>query len=222
MITDTESAILMQLIYAHKDDNDLGTAFDYYDPGSGPSGVCWASKVVDGETIIWLRGSVTFWDWAKDALAFTLPWDHDVLGPVHPGFEMGMERLTQAILTRTKGPRKLRGHSLGAGRGSIVAGLLKEAGCPPADCVWWGQPKPGFAQLREYLKDIPTRSYRNGTAFEHDVVTDGPLTFPPEEYVHPTGLTLVSAAPAPEHSWLGLFRCHHMGLYAQAMVGISA
>lgn len=222
MITDLQSAELMVLLYNQRDSpDDLSKAFDYYDPGNGPHGVHVAWKVIDGETVIWLPGSYNFWDWVKDSLAFVLPWDHDVLGPVHPGFEMGMERLAQTILINTNSPRKLRGHSLGAGRGAITAGLLKEAGVPPVDCVWWGQPKPGMKQLADYIAGITTRNYCNTDGgMRVDRVTEAPITIPPwEQYRHTHPIIHVVSPPDPEHTTLlGIFDLHHMDLYAKAMV----
>jgi len=225
MISDLQIAELLVFQYNYSGEQ-LSTGleesgFDYFDLGKGPHGLCWSYKVVDGITYIFLRGSVSFWDWLKDLMAAANPFDHDTLGPVHPGFEMGVERLSKDILARTKGPRVLAGHSLGAGRCRILEALLKEAGEPPLLTVCFGEPRAGFSTLAAYSADIPTRSYRNtGGNFirQHDLVTDVPFHLPPEEYVHRCALTDISAEPdVPLRLKLSVFCYHHMPLYAQAL-----
>lgn len=213
MITDAGIASMLVDLYA-------GTnQFDHGEPGIGPSGICWASKRVDGVDVVVFRGSVTFWDWFKDFLALATPFAHETFGPIHQGFGLGMDRCWGRIKQQTKGPWIVGGHSLGAGRADIVTGLMIEDGCAPLARVVFGEPKPGFAQLAKYLSTVPGRSYRNGNAHAHDLVTDVPITFLLEEYEHPTPLIEVLAMPAADAK-NGVFKWHNMGLYAQAVQGI--
>lgn len=227
-VTDLQLAELLVLAYDHagSEDKDLTKAFDYYDPGNGPHGVHLAVKYVEDETLILLPGSYNFWDWAKDGLAFVNPWNHDTLGPIHPGFDMGMERLAHYILDNIKGNIVLSGHSLGAGRGWIVAALLKELGRMVKRCVFFGSPKPGFASFAGYVRDIPSISYVNVSSeheWGHDGVTDVPFYLPPADYVQPIQLTHVSAEPdLATIVKYTLFRYHHMPLYAQALSSLAS
>jgi hypothetical protein len=212
VITDAAIAGLLVDLYAG------ATTFDHFAPGLGPSGICWASKRVDDADVILLRGSVTFWDWFKDLMALAAPYSHETLGPTHPGFTLGMVRCLRDILAVTKGPYIIAGHSLGAGRAAILTGLMVEAGILPLTRVVFGSPKPGFKRLSDYIAGVPGRSYRNGDEHHHDLVTEVPFLLPPEEYVHPSPLIMVSAAPDPATATkFGLFKWHHMPLYAQAL-----
>lgn len=214
-MTDIEAAQMVVDLYAWNDGDPFG-GFDFIEPGEGDHGICWASKRVDGVDEITLRGSRKFIDWIRDFIALANPFAHGTLGPVHPGFLIGMPECWREIQARTKGPWKLKGHSLGAGRGRILQGLMKASGTPPLDCVFFGEPKPGFAHLGAYLQGMPSRSYRNGDSHHFDLVTAVPLTVPPEEYVHPVPLIEICAAP-PLLSRLGPFSWHHMALYLKAL-----
>jgi hypothetical protein len=195
--------------------------FDNYAPGIGPSGICWASKRVDGVDVILLRGSVTFWDWFKDFLALATPFEHETLGPIHQGFGLGMDRAWRDISEVTKGPYIVAGHSLGAGRAAILTGIMIESGVQPLARVVFGEPKPGFDRLKQYIARVPGFSYRNGDTHAHDLVTDVPITFLLEEYEHPTPLIEVLATPAADAP-NGVFKWHNMGLYRAALKGLSA
>jgi hypothetical protein len=118
-----------------------------------------------------------------------------------------------------KGPLFVAGHSLGAGRASILCGLAVVAGLVPVGRVVFGEPRPGFQKLADLIVSIgESRSYRNGKpgTFEHDLVTDVPYRIGPYQYMHPTSLLDVSALPPPLDEW-GIFSYHHMLLYVQAL-----
>jgi Lipase (class 3) len=214
VVTDGAIALLLVDLYS-----GAYASFDHLEPGNGPSGICWATKRVDGVTYIFLRGSVTFWDWFKDFISLAAPCTHDVLGPVHPGFALGMDRVYAAIKQHSEGPWVVAGHSLGAGRAAILTGLMVEDGRTPLARVVFGEPKPGFSQLSRYIARVPGRSYRNGDTHQHDLVTDVPITLLIAEYEHPTPLIEVLAEPAIDAKE-GVFKWHNMGLYAKAVQGI--
>jgi hypothetical protein len=197
--------------------------WDRFDDGADSDQICWGVKVVDGCDILVFRGSVTFVDWRRDFDVWANPFGHSKLGPVHPGFLLGLDQVLQEYRAyRGNGTNKLivAGHSLGAGRASVLCGLAIVAGIVPAGRIVFGEPCPGFPPLAQLLASIPdSRSYRNGKfgSFEHDLITDIPLNVPPLlQYVHPTTLIDVQALPPPGDQW-GVFSYHHMPLYAQAL-----
>ncbi|SRR5579871_684776 len=196
--------------------------WDRFDDGKDSDQICWGVKVVDDCDVLVFRGSITFEDWRRDFDAWANPFGHAAIGPVHPGFLLGLDQVLQEYRDfRGNSGRKLvvAGHSLGAGRASILCGLAIVAGIVPAGRVVFGEPRPGFPPLARLLASIPdSRSYKNGKfgSFEHDLVTDVPVRIGPLQYVHPTPLVEVSALPPPDDEW-GIFSYHHMQLYARAL-----
>jgi hypothetical protein len=233
MISDSQIAKRLVDLYAIGSlDSDLDLdfkTFALYEPGSGDSGICWAADLNDGVWDIYLRGSVTLLDWIRDLYAFTIPFSHAVAGPVHPGFAIGMDRMCYEMTSKTAGllstspvKRRIHGHSLGAGRARILIANLIEIGQPPIGGVCFGEPKAGFSQLGRYISSVPDqRSYRNNDGHHHDLVTDAPVTFGIEDYVHPVTLTDVCQAPdATVTAKYGIFGYHHMPLYMEALAKI--
>jgi lipase (class 3) len=196
--------------------------WDRFDDGKDSDQICWGVKIVDDCDVLVFRGSTTFEDWRRDFNVWADPSVHSKIGPVHPGFLDGLDQVLQEYQEFRGNPgRKLvvAGHSLGAGRASILCGLAIVAGIVPAGRVVFGEPRPGFPALAQLLSSIPdSRSYRNGkfNSFEHDLVTDVPVRIGPLQYVHPTRLIEVSALPPPDDEW-GVFSYHHMQLYARAL-----
>jgi hypothetical protein len=215
---DRDIAALCLGIYA----GTSAVAWNHFDSGEDSDQICWGVKVVDGCDIVVLRGSITFVDWQRDFDVWANPFGHAKIGPVHPGFLLGLDQVLQEYQAfRGSGTNKLvvAGHSLGAGRASILCGLAIVAGLVPAGRVVFGEPCPGFPPLAQLLSSIPdSRSYRNGKfgTFAHDLITDVPVNVGPLQYVHPTPLIDVEALPPPEDLW-GVFSFHHMQLYAQAL-----
>ena len=195
--------------------------FTTYDHGS-IDGICWATLRFEGVTYVFLRGSVTAADWLKDAQAIADPFSHDLLGPCHPGFYIGMHELWAEIEAKTTGPWVLAGHSLGAGRCDILGAIMILDKQPPLRTVLFGEPKPGFQKLAGIWSGMPRASYRNGDSVHHDPITDVPYSIPPEEFVHPTPLVLVTAMPPDSiNQRFGVFAWHHAPLYEQALCGMS-
>jgi Lipase (class 3) len=217
MITVLQSVDLLLALYAG---GDAWKTFDFVEPGSGDHDVCWALKRTAGVSVVCLRGSATFKDWFRDFDA-AIPWPHKGLGPVHPGFMLGMTEAYAEIQKHIAGPVVITGHSLGAARAAILAGLFILDGNKPLAKFVYGEPKPGFKQLASVCSEIPmSLSYRNATPNGHDLVTDVPLTFPPEEYVHSDVLTDVCAPPPANDEW-GPLAWHHLQLYRQGLDSIS-
>lgn len=176
-------------------------------------------KVVDGCDVLVFRGSTSFEDWRRDFDAWAPPFGHSKIGPVHPGFLLGLDQVLQEYEQKASGKLLVAGHSLGAGRASILCGLAVVAGIVPVGRVVFGEPRPGYQQLADLIDPIEDgRSYRNGKfgTFEHDFVTDVPYRIGLLQYVHPTPLTDVSALPPADDPW-GIFAYHHVTLYAEAV-----
>lgn len=195
-------------------------AWDRLDDGEDSDQICWGVKVVDGCDVVVFRGSTTFEDWRRDFDAWADPFGHAKIGPVHPGFLLGLDQVLSEYRQKAGGKLLVAGHSLGAARASIFCGLAVAAGIVPVGRVVFGEPRPGFKQLADVIDPITeSRSYRNGKpgSFEHDLVTDVPYRIGPYQYVHPTPLIDVSALAPPDDAW-GIFGYHHMQLYAQAVV----
>lgn len=226
MIPDLTLAKLCQALYDSSGQHVyLGQSEDWahYDDGTNDDGVVWAVKEIDEYSVLVFRGSVTLLDWRRDFQAFVDPFHHDDLGPVHPGFLSGMRTVQREIAVLVPVGRKiiLTGHSLGAARASILTGLLRLSPERRPDVVArvvFGEPRPGFQQLAELVSQVGGSSYRNAADGRHDLVTDVPFAIPPEDYVHPTSLIDVSAAPdgGLVSRW-GPFALHHVGLYVKAL-----
>ena len=220
MPPDKDVADLCLSIYAYPD--SPAVTWDRFDDGKDSDQICWGIKIVGGCDVLVFRGSTTFEDWRRDFDVWADPTVHSKIGPVHPGFLKGLDQVLQEY-QQFRGsagrPLVVAGHSLGAGRASILCGLAIVAGTVPAGRVVFGEPRPGFPPLAQLLASIPdSRSYKNGKfgSFEHDLVTDVPVRLGPLQYVHPTPLIEVSALPPPDDEW-GIFSYHHMQLYAQAL-----
>lgn len=224
MKTDRDIAALCVGIYDYPGETPV--QWDHYDDGKDSDQICWGAVVSGGVVYITMRGSVTFEDWRRDFNAFASPFGCSDIGPVHPGFLLGMEKVLREIKERFPGmPYVFCGHSLGAGRASILAGLAITGGCKVAGRVVFGEPRPGFRTLQGILSVVPhSCSYRNGseTRHEHDPVTDVPFVFGIEQYVHPTPLIDLYVVPPPNDPW-DIFAFHHMTLYYQGVsnIGIS-
>ena len=214
MFTDLEIAQQLQALYA----NDT-TAFDRLYVADDFGGVCWAHKIVGDVVYIYLRGSETPQDWVRDIMA--LPVDTP-LGKVHHGFWLGMEQLDAYIGREFFNYNVIvAGHSLGAARAEILAGLLKLNGRPNIiKRVTFGEPQPAFNRLAMILHDVPGISYRAQENGQVDLVTTVPLNLPPLfSYCHPTKTTRLEVVSDPKDKTM--FKLHHMGLYVEGLVNTN-
>jgi hypothetical protein len=208
--TDAAIAALCAEIYQPA----AAAAFDHYDAG-GDDGVCWALARLDGFDVVVLRGSITLQDWLRDIQALAMP---SRIGHVHSGFYAGMEQMWADLKPMLARPVIVTGHSLGAARAAVLSALMTVDGVPPVARVVFGEPKPGLVDLAQLITGISGRSYRNGDGTHHDLITDVPFSFPPEQYVHPTPIIPVYAAPGGDlFSSMGAFAYHHIDLYRTAL-----
>lgn len=149
--------------------------FDFVDDGS-QTGICYAIKYGDDFDDYIFRGSDDPEDWKRDFQAemISIPG----IGLVHSG---GVKNLT---LLKPRKKCRIGGHSLGALRGSLEAGMMTAAGNPPVSVHLYGCPRPGAQELVDILKDVPILSYRNHDEFLADPVTDVPVPFLGWQYEH--------------------------------------
>lgn len=210
MLTDLDLVNLCAASY------NPAAAWDYQAEVSG----VWVAirQMPDCDAVVF-RGSITAEDWIRDFSALPEVADHPELGPLHAGFFAGMDdahgwavdRLRQGVDV------VVTGHSLGAARALIFAGLVK-----PKRCAVFGSPKPGFQQLGDALDEagVEVACYRNAPASGHDRVTDLPPSFPPElPWTHPGKGVDVAAEPATGD--LSPFRYHHIGLYQAGVAALA-
>jgi Lipase (class 3) len=216
-ITDFDIAALCAGIYATPGTPPV--VWDHFDPG-GDDDICWALKRFPGLDVIVLRGSITLQDWLLDLRADAVP---SPLGMVDSGFYAFMPEMWQDAKPMLTQPRVVvAGHSLGAARAAILCGLMTLDKMPPVARVVFGEPKPGFVELAKIIEGTTGRSYRNGDATHHDLVTDVPFSFPPLQYVHPTPIIPITVEPpADTFSSLGVFAWHHASLYAKGAPAIA-
>jgi hypothetical protein len=176
-------------------------------------------KTIDGVHYVMFRGSATFMDWMDDFSHMAVPYDDFVLGPVHPGFRSGVMAVKTQIdwICGDQNPLVIVGHSLGAGHASLCAGYRLAAGKRVDAVVMFGEPRAGADKLAGILAKTTIRSYRNGDANGHDLVTDVPYAIPPVlDYRHPVPLDSVSESPPANDAW-SIFKYHHFFLYAKAL-----
>lgn len=214
--SDLDIAELCALIY--QDQQTVG--WDHFDGGED-DGVCWGVKIVDGVDVVINRGSKTLQDWLRDAEALANPFEHSALGPVHPGFNLGMDRQWSEILSRDRPNRRFGGHSLGAAHASLLTARAVLSGQTPAPRCVFGEPCSTFQHGADVIARAGGSSYRNGDgAHVYDPVTLVPVRFWPELYVHATRMTDVSELPTM--SSRDPFDLHHMPLYRQALAKLAA
>lgn len=218
MISDYEIADLCYRIY--QPDGEEAVPWNFFEPGAGADGVCYGIwRDADGIDNVVLRGSKLLLDWRRDGDWWSRPKLDPRLGAVWPGFAAGMADAWTEINRRVGAKVRLAGHSLGAARCSLLAGLMKLDGCKPVARVVFGEPFPGMQQLASLIEDVPGWSYRNGDLVHHDPITDLPYRLPLLNWQRASPLIPVTAPPDKVATdMLGeFFAWHHMGLYRQAM-----
>lgn len=219
--TDGELAQIQLAAYAY---NGVPYAFDWY---GEPAGVAVGIKLVADTAVICFIGSKTMQDWLRDfTVVPTSTIKHPKLGPIHRGFATGLDEVMAAIvpiLTDIKAQHiVVIGHSLGAARAPIYAGALMDAGLVPSRIVMFAPPRPGYAALGAYLYAIPKVLFRTvgkmGWLPSHDYVTDVPATMTFFPFVEVGPFCDLPVTPKDPDLW-GIFKFHHMELYAGALVG---
>ena len=176
----------------------------------------------DGTVGAYIHGSEDISDWEHDFRQVAAPVDHPLLGLIHPGFLAGA-LLIKAEIDAFAGDRPIayRGHSYGAGRCSILAGLRIMEEKPVANVILFGEPRAGGPQLSRICDNVLVESFRNaepnGGPMDHDLVTDVPFNLGPDAPYQPLRgpLTDVYHQPRADDPW-AFFRWHHLGHYCRA------
>jgi hypothetical protein len=139
----------------------------------------------------------------------------DILGPVHGGFFVGVRDKYEALMAACTGPVTVLGHSLGASRAMLFAGLMIANGSMPVRVRVWGCPRPGFSKLSGLIAKCPDALwYRNQS---------DPVTFVPWRaglFKHCGEMRQVHAKPVDGDEWAFL-RDHHLSQYRLGMVAAA-
>lgn len=168
---------------------------------------CWCAikhTAPDASTLVY-RGSCDMLDWYNDLDETPVGDTH--LGYVHGGFFRTMRAKHQAIVPLLRPKVTVVGHSLGAARSFLEAGLLIANGIMPVAVRGYGCPRVGYAQLSEIVAHCPDALwYRNC----HDPVSYAVYRF--GLFKHPGAMRqLVMPAGFPD-PWLFLAD-HRLSLY---------
>jgi hypothetical protein len=169
-----------------------------------------AHKATDEGDVLVLRGSVDATDWMRDLDA--MPVKHPLLGWCHGGFLRYMDLVMEEVM-KVCSPAFITGHSLGAARASILAGLVHCHGFSVKQRVVFGEPRPGFGQLATILSTsgMSLRSYRNCD----DPVTEVPVAIEPLlPYQHASALIQLNAPG----EGVDPLKDHHIQLYVKGIL----
>lgn len=191
----------------------------YYDAKSWDhyaetEGVVVGHKRLNGSVdVLAFRGSLVVEDWMRDL--DEMPVDHPLLGHVHKGFLAGMDATFEAVQPWLGSWVVLTGHSLGAARAWVMAGLMAARKRPPNQVTVFGSPRPGFAKLAGMIQSSGSviTSYRNRL----DPVTEVPFLL--GLYEHPAPLVQLHGMPGKMD--LTPFRDHHCNLYIDGLAELA-
>lgn len=210
---------------------DYATIYDA-PPMFTTNGVDWRVRRKDGLLYWDFEGTKDLKGWLSNFQALARKHvEHALLGPLHPGFDCGMDQVVDAFIPHREGKQEpiiIAGHSRGAAHATLAAALLSMRGVAPAAVLCWGCPRPGMQKLRSILSGTPgvKRSFQNkAPGAPMDPVTSVPAwLWPFEQYVDPLPLIRVEGDPGNAKRW-GLldpeFHSHHIEGYAAALKGMK-
>lgn len=181
--TDLDLVSLSKAIY----DPSYGDWTHYFD-GSAADGICAGIK----DNCLVFRGSITLEDWYRDLLAFPRqPLDHPQLGRVHAGFYEGMDEFLAKAFQLLGPGTAFCGHSLGAARAWLAAGVYIAQGGRPSRITTCGSPRVGCGEFRQLVTPYLKSSFKN----RFDPVTDVPIWLPDFPVVEPADFTMLDEKP---------------------------
>ncbi len=193
-----------------------------YDPGQAaawdhliddPECYCAIRHVGPDASAVVFRGSTTPLDWYND-LDEEPVYDRQ-LGPVHGGFYSGVRNRHADIVSLLRPRVIVLGHSLGAARAILEAGLLIANGIMPEAVRGWGCPRPGFATLSNVIARCPNALWwRN----RHDPVTYVPWRA--GAFKHAGEARVVDVPGVYPDPWLFLAE-HHLALYRTGIAALA-
>lgn len=191
MLTDLEAALQVQLQY------DGQIVIEHV------AGIDYSIITTDPDAIdVILEGSKNLPDYERDfsAIMVYIP----RLGWVHGGFWEGLNQAVEAVIPLLDDHKliRIKGHSLGAAEASLVTCILGMKGFKNLDCVTWGCPLFGDAQVVAFFNQFHNRTYWNyKNPFEHDIVGSVPLSLPAAPYVAPPNRIKNWSAPTSSNPW---------------------
>lgn len=212
VVSDLECAQLCWALY-----NNPAFAWDDVLEPEADGGICLGIVAIAGVRYVVDRGSVTPQDWWRD---FESEFWHtmtgfEALGPVALGFSKAMPELFRTKLRPIiEAPWVAVGHSLGAARAQLGAGMGAVLECPPLRCVAFGPPRVGMGTFTAAVAGVPFALYRNRSDPVAMVPTDPPFS-------RAAPLIALDAAPAPDDSW-GPLADHHIELYVEGLTRLQA
>ena len=199
MLSDLDIALLLQQQY----DNTP----DVFDLTIDVSGVYCSVKHYPDLAVVCFRGSATPLDFWRDFQGLMI--NDAELGGVEQGFITGLRDIEAHLETviPTGKPAIIAGHSLGAARAVLFAGLWIEYNQPVHSIVTFGTPRPGSKSLQRILSGISIHSYCNGEDPVCKVPFDIPLL---EPYCEPAPFIMLNEPPVSNDPWGPEIGWHHL------------
>lgn len=195
---------LVQII---ADSYDYQVRWDHLWNGSNDADIWFGIKIVGDETVGVFRGSRTQEDWYRDLLALPTVKHHPQLGPVHEGFDEGLDELFKQAVPYLGNSPIICGHSLGGARSWLFAGRLIVEGIIPKGIIVCGSPRPGCEQLRSIVGGITGVSFKN----RFDPVTLVPIWLPTFPAVQMKDFTMLDEVPME----YDILADHHIQYYVK-------
>lgn len=211
MPTDLQIALLLQSQYNGE------TIFDYQDTVSE---VTFAVKCYPDCNVVLFEGSHNAPDWEHDFEALMIHPIELKGAAVHSGFWEGLREAFVKILPYLAKDKLtiLCGHSLGAGRVNLAAGLLLHYQFYNVRRVKFASPRSNDKYLAKLLVESPLTSYINYHDEEHhDFVCDVPRCIPIiADYDTREPKILIDVPPQADDTW-GFLAWHHLFLYIEGI-----
>jgi hypothetical protein len=183
----------------------------------------WAFKSLPDEDLFCFEGSHNIPDWLRDfqgAMVYI-----DGVGGIHLGGYTPLPAVLEIAKTLLKPekPKKICGHSLGAGEAEIFAVMLDRDGFSLMEIITFGRPTFIDAEAGNYLAPYPNRSYWNyHDALHHDPVGNVAIHIPIIAPYVPLPRILVDCPPPIGDEWGDFLGWHHLSPnYKQGLINLG-